>query len=577
MRIFAQITKVDEENRMVFGRAVQETVDRTGEIFDYDTSKPYFEEWSKTVFEDSNGKSLGNIRSMHGKVAAGKVVKIDFNDAEKAIDIGAKVIDDNEWEKVLEGVHTGFSIGGGYVKKWDDPEIKVGSDAAVRYTANPSEISLVDRPCVPTAKFFDVQKADGSVVQKEFKSQLTDDVVEAKAKELAKADGLDDPEIMDSGTNEPAWKAFIEPAKDALLKMDDEEEEKTEKSEGGEEETDDDEKKGKKEEETEKVETPPEPAADPGTVVKSDPPAGDEPTEYFVEGTDEEVSKLAKMMHEGKIKMSDVIVLVEAGVKKRAFDAESQELTKMVGAGEMKKGLWLVSRVADVVAQIESLCCEINWEEEWENDSTSELPAQIHLVLRAAGQLLSTMVAEEMAEALGERVEGQEVVLPDYFERFESLGNLAKIGRRNNSADQSNIQSMHDLVVKLGATCGEKEAAAPVLDLTKLDTSEAGLAKMQEILGKAVTGQIEKLAGDLKKVTQELEVLKSQPAAPRGRLKAVTKGEDIAESLHQSGEEVQPVVKNGQVAEAASLIKAAHASGGTRIGYSPEAPGLNKF
>ena len=163
--IFAQLTKVDVAKREVWGRATQEVLDKAAEIFDYETSVPFFKAWSEGFAKDTDGKSLGNVRSMHSKVAAGKVISIVFNDAEKAIDIGVKVVDDNEWEKVTEGVHTGFSIGGAYVKKWADPEIK----GATRFTADPAEISLVDSPCVPTAKFFDVVKADGVVEQVAFK------------------------------------------------------------------------------------------------------------------------------------------------------------------------------------------------------------------------------------------------------------------------------------------------------------------------------------------------------------------------------------------------------------------------
>ena len=164
--IFARITKVDEETRTVYGRATQEVVDRDNEIMDYDTTKPHFMDWSSQISADTDGKSLGNVRSMHGNVAAGKLVDIQFDDHDKAIDVAAKIVDDNEWKKVLEGVHTGFSIGGRYIKKWPDV---IGGKMVQRYTAVPSEISIVDRPCCPTAKFFEVHKKDGSIAQVAFR------------------------------------------------------------------------------------------------------------------------------------------------------------------------------------------------------------------------------------------------------------------------------------------------------------------------------------------------------------------------------------------------------------------------
>jgi|SRR5882724_2563328 len=163
--IFARIYKVDEATRTVYGRAAQEVVDRDNELFDYASSKPEFQKWSAEVFADTQGKSHGNVRSMHGNIAAGKLTEIDFLDNEKAIDVAAKIVDNNEWDKVMEGVHTGFSIGGRYARKWSEP---INGKMVTRYTAVPSEISIVDRPCIPTAKFFSIHKRDGSIVEKEF-------------------------------------------------------------------------------------------------------------------------------------------------------------------------------------------------------------------------------------------------------------------------------------------------------------------------------------------------------------------------------------------------------------------------
>lgn len=165
MHMFARITKVDEERREVTGRAAQETIDRDGEIFDFDSSVPNFQKWSAECFADSRGLSRGNIRAMHGNVAAGVVKNIDFNQTEKAIDIVAKITDDAEWNKILTGTYQGFSIGGRYSRKWADIS---GGKTIQRYTAVPSEISIVDRPACPSALFFDIHKRDGSVIKKQF-------------------------------------------------------------------------------------------------------------------------------------------------------------------------------------------------------------------------------------------------------------------------------------------------------------------------------------------------------------------------------------------------------------------------
>lgn len=169
-QMFARLTKIDEARREVWGRITQEVVDKVDEILDYEKSKPYFKAWSDSFAEATDGKSLGNVRAMHGKVAAGKLIAINFNDAEKAIDVGAKIIDDAEWKKCVEAVYTGFSIGGKYVG--DRKTEKMDGRDVVRYVADPTEVSVVDNPCVGPAKFFDIVKADGSTLQKQLRSAV---------------------------------------------------------------------------------------------------------------------------------------------------------------------------------------------------------------------------------------------------------------------------------------------------------------------------------------------------------------------------------------------------------------------
>ena len=146
LQLFMPLLKMDEEKRMVFGCATAEVADRDGEILDYQTSKPFFEQWSKSVERDSGGTSKGNIREMHQLSACGTIQQIQFDDAAKKINVAAKIVDDDAWRKCKEGVYVGFSVGGKYQNSWKDGGL-------TRYTANPCELSLVDRPCVAEATF----------------------------------------------------------------------------------------------------------------------------------------------------------------------------------------------------------------------------------------------------------------------------------------------------------------------------------------------------------------------------------------------------------------------------------------
>ncbi len=148
LKLFVPLAKVDIDQRLVHGVVTAEIPDRSGEICDYATTKPYYQAWSAEATEASGGKSLGAVRVMHNRVAAGKLTDIAFEDDQKRILVAAKIVDDDEWRKVEEGVYTGFSQGGRYVARWPDPD-----NGLTRYTAEPREISLVDFPCLPDATF----------------------------------------------------------------------------------------------------------------------------------------------------------------------------------------------------------------------------------------------------------------------------------------------------------------------------------------------------------------------------------------------------------------------------------------
>jgi len=136
--IFAEICKVNPETRMVYGYASTEAMDVQGE----------------RVSKDALAKALpaymqfANIREMHQPSAVGVAKEATLDD--KGLYLAAKVVDDEAWNKVKEGVYKGFSIGGKTVSKVDETitELRL------------SEISLVDRPANPEA-VIEVWKADG--------------------------------------------------------------------------------------------------------------------------------------------------------------------------------------------------------------------------------------------------------------------------------------------------------------------------------------------------------------------------------------------------------------------------------
>src|SRR5690348_6795286 len=108
---FLTISKVDHEPRIVEGFASSNALDSQDEIVDaaaITAALPDYMEW-------------GNIREMHGNSAAGVtlearvidgVVKAGGKDVPDPLYLKTRIVDDQAWAKVREGVYKGFSIGG---------------------------------------------------------------------------------------------------------------------------------------------------------------------------------------------------------------------------------------------------------------------------------------------------------------------------------------------------------------------------------------------------------------------------------------------------------------------------------
>ena len=100
LSFYAPISKTDDEQRMVYGYASTEALDSQGEVVKKDAMTAALDDYMK----------FANVREMHQASAVGKTKQASID--KKGMYIAAKVVDDNAWKKVKEGVYNGFSIGG---------------------------------------------------------------------------------------------------------------------------------------------------------------------------------------------------------------------------------------------------------------------------------------------------------------------------------------------------------------------------------------------------------------------------------------------------------------------------------
>ncbi|MDE2100866.1 MAG: HK97 family phage prohead protease [Patescibacteria group bacterium] len=138
LKFYLPIAKIDKEKRMVWGYASTPRLDLQGERVSLDAMKhalPDYMEWA-------------NIREMHMPSAVGVAKEATIDD--KGLFIGAKISDNDAWQKCLDEVYKGFSIGGERIRKEGDTITQMRL----------LEISLVDRPANPDCRI-EVAKAAG--------------------------------------------------------------------------------------------------------------------------------------------------------------------------------------------------------------------------------------------------------------------------------------------------------------------------------------------------------------------------------------------------------------------------------
>jgi len=159
-RFFVPITRVHEDGDRVFveGYATRDIVDDRGTAFDHDGATEAFTEWTDTFERMTGGESLGNIREMHQKVAAGKVIGWRPDDQERGQYIVTEIVDEAAKEKCRKRVYTGFSIG---ANPLEPPRVvkRDGKSVPTYHKFRIAEVSLVDAGGTPGTEFTLVRRA----------------------------------------------------------------------------------------------------------------------------------------------------------------------------------------------------------------------------------------------------------------------------------------------------------------------------------------------------------------------------------------------------------------------------------
>lgn len=567
--LFIPLAKVDAAKRLVYGTMAVEQPDRSGEIMDYATAKVAIQKWSDGFKDSTGGASLGNVREMHGKVAAGKLVEISFDDELKKVDVCAYVDDDSSWSKVQKRILNGFSIGGGYAKRWTDD----GNRALKRYTPSLTELSLVDMPCIPGATF-ELIKADGTTETVEWGErgfEPANEDVKTKALSLAKAAGKPDRQndfVVQARAD--LIKAHAD-AQAAVPELNDLEKAMAEAD----------------------VLTKADAKKPYGDVEYADPKDGkypiDTPAHIRAAWSYVNMAKNAAKLSDADAVKAKIVSAWKAKIdkdgppsaEKAVFigdlikSGEAETMLKGMHEIALEKGFYTVGSTARLLNQMSDIASSVVWEERYEEDGDSKLPQGIMDLMASTKSFLIDMVNEETAEffACCERDGGDVIaLLAPVMEMASKTGELQKlhaadvplmekIGAKISGSNMKHVQSMHDHSMAMGAKCdsGNCDKAAGG-DLAKVADLEEEMGRARRAMGGAASSirTLAKTVGDQKdamtKMAEEhtaaltelnakLEKLGAGPGLAKGKLYSVSKAEDdlnLDPSRKAPGQAVSP-------------------------------------
>ncbi len=483
--MFFRLEKAAAAQRVIYA-TIDEAPDRSGEQFDYATSKPNFQAWSNEMKKASGGKSLGNVRAMHSLNAIGKLEDIAFDDDAKAIRIVAKVVDDEAWRKVEEGVFTGISPGG---KK----KFIAGPGPYRRYTGLPSEISLVDVPCIPSATFTMV-KADGGEETVKLKEP---DAAQLLAADLADASDRAGFRAVLMAQAAEMMKALWPGLSEEWRKADYSSDERDAMAKSGE---------------------------------------AEEDGSYPIK-TKSDLEDAIQAFGRSKDKAKTKAHIVKRATALGLTDELPEDWDGSTKKKDMKKGLDEVAQLASLLSCLTWLSACVADEGRWEEDK-SGMPKRLAAWIVAGAEILPAMATEEAQEAIRDltaAVASLPAVAADaaMAKSAAELEELAKAGARNSKGDMARIQAIHDHASDLGAVCGD--------DMAK----SHGLQRLAHVAGDLAEarGAVASLAAERDDWKKRYDALAAQPAPGGPRLRVAERGDPPDARAQQGAAELIEIEK----------------------------------
>lgn len=295
-------------------------------------------------------------------------------------------------------------------------------------------------------------------------------------------------------------------------------------------------------------------------------------TMYKAETVEDEapaaVDQLADLLNKGEITPERLLELAKGETNPAETGTEGGESGTESPSDDIKKGMWGVSRFADLIQSIAWLVEDTEYEAQWEGDN-STLPQQLRDWLAQGAEILKAMAEEEVNELLANLQGMVKSAKPD---------DIAKAGAKFSKATKGALAAIHkaaqdacDHLNKLGYADAEEDGEDKIEeadkggDLAKVSAAHDDLLKAIGAAGcpeGAIAADFVKaMATERDELQKRVKELEAKPAPGKALLKAIAKaGDSVSSDGEDSANKVTPVTDHkGDTNEVATLIKSIHA------------------
>lgn len=199
----------------------------------------------------------------------------------------------------------------------------------------------------------------------------------------------------------------------------------------------------------------------------------------------------------------------------------------ILAGDQLEKGLWTVSRLAELIGNLFDIQSGCAMEAAYEGDA-STIPMELAESIKGLGEILGRMVDEELGELFEEDVE--------IVQMAAKIDELAKRGATHSAATMGHLKSMHDHLQKMtgGSVCAAEKSDVTADVIKSLQALPAALAKA---LGAKETDDLPAKAETLHKTLHETQAAMVKITEDRETLHKAL--EEAGEALNKAAAEIE--------------------------------------